>query len=162
VSRCLCAQTLYRSGRRRFQSPQGIEGRASHKDLPFWVGRSVGEGEIPQAKGCLPSRSSARRRTNRRVGAAAACGSCLHREDYERWLSAKLDPRDLSRPFGSEAMRMWPTSTRRKTITPPSVMRLARRRKLSGRPDSETTDARDRVLPRVFAAMVHAGGGASI
>ncbi|HLK83248.1 MAG TPA: SOS response-associated peptidase [Xanthobacteraceae bacterium] len=36
----------------------------------------------------------------------------LHRVDYERWLSAEPDPRDLLRPFGSEALRMWPVSTR--------------------------------------------------
>jgi hypothetical protein len=36
----------------------------------------------------------------------------LHRADYERWLSAESDPRDLLRPFESEAMRIWPVSTR--------------------------------------------------
>jgi putative SOS response-associated peptidase YedK len=32
--------------------------------------------------------------------------------DYARWLSDEPDPRDLMRPFPSEAMRMWPISTR--------------------------------------------------
>jgi putative SOS response-associated peptidase YedK len=32
--------------------------------------------------------------------------------DYERWLSDELDPRDLTRPFPAEPMRMWPISTR--------------------------------------------------
>jgi putative SOS response-associated peptidase YedK len=36
----------------------------------------------------------------------------LHRADYGRWLSAEPDPRDLLRPFESDAMRMWPVSTR--------------------------------------------------
>ena len=36
----------------------------------------------------------------------------LHRADYERWLGADADPRDLLRPFASEALRIWPISTR--------------------------------------------------
>jgi putative SOS response-associated peptidase YedK len=31
---------------------------------------------------------------------------------YVRWLGDKEDPRELRRPFPSEAMRMWPISTR--------------------------------------------------
>ena len=36
----------------------------------------------------------------------------LHRADYERWIGTDPDPRDLLRPFPSEAMRIWPISTR--------------------------------------------------
>ena len=36
----------------------------------------------------------------------------LNRTDYVRWLGEEEDPRELMRPFPSEAMRMWPTSTR--------------------------------------------------
>jgi putative SOS response-associated peptidase YedK len=32
--------------------------------------------------------------------------------DYTRWLGDEPDPHDLIRPFPSEAMRMWPISTR--------------------------------------------------
>src|SRR5215207_521252 len=32
--------------------------------------------------------------------------------DYARWLSDEEDPRDLLRPHRSEAMTMWPVSTR--------------------------------------------------
>src|ERR1700730_5369344 len=32
--------------------------------------------------------------------------------DYARWLGDEADPHDLIRPFPSEAMRMWPISTR--------------------------------------------------
>ena len=32
--------------------------------------------------------------------------------DYVRWLGEEEDPRELMRPFPSEAMRMWPISTR--------------------------------------------------
>jgi putative SOS response-associated peptidase YedK len=32
--------------------------------------------------------------------------------DCIRWLSEEADPRDLLRPFPSEAIRMWPISTR--------------------------------------------------
>jgi len=32
--------------------------------------------------------------------------------DYTRWLSDEPDPGDLMRPFPTEPMRMWPTSTR--------------------------------------------------
>ncbi len=32
--------------------------------------------------------------------------------DYVRWLSEEADPRQLLWPFPSEAMRMWPISTR--------------------------------------------------
>jgi putative SOS response-associated peptidase YedK len=32
--------------------------------------------------------------------------------DYARWLGDEPDPHDLIRPFPSEAMRMWPISTR--------------------------------------------------
>jgi len=32
--------------------------------------------------------------------------------DYARWLSDEPDPRDFMRPFPTEAMRMWPISTR--------------------------------------------------
>ena len=31
---------------------------------------------------------------------------------YARWLGDEADPHDLLRPFPSEAMRMWPISTR--------------------------------------------------
>jgi putative SOS response-associated peptidase YedK len=31
---------------------------------------------------------------------------------YVRWLGEEEDPRELMRPFPSEAMRMWPISTR--------------------------------------------------
>jgi putative SOS response-associated peptidase YedK len=31
---------------------------------------------------------------------------------YVRWLSEEEDPSELMRPFPSEAMRMWPISTR--------------------------------------------------
>jgi putative SOS response-associated peptidase YedK len=36
----------------------------------------------------------------------------LHRADYERWIGTDPDPRDLLGPFASEAMRIWPISTR--------------------------------------------------
>jgi hypothetical protein len=36
----------------------------------------------------------------------------LHRADYDRWLSGEPDPRDLLWPFESDAMRVWPISTR--------------------------------------------------
>jgi putative SOS response-associated peptidase YedK len=36
----------------------------------------------------------------------------LHRGDFDRWLGSEPDPRDLLRSFPSEAMRMWPISTR--------------------------------------------------
>ena len=36
----------------------------------------------------------------------------LSPSDYIRWLSEEADPRELLRPFPSEAMRMWPISTR--------------------------------------------------
>jgi putative SOS response-associated peptidase YedK len=36
----------------------------------------------------------------------------LRRADYERWLGTGADPRDLLRPFESEALRIWRTSTR--------------------------------------------------
>jgi putative SOS response-associated peptidase YedK len=32
--------------------------------------------------------------------------------DYNRWLSAEADPRDLLRPFPVDPMRIWPISTR--------------------------------------------------
>ena len=32
-------------------------------------------------------------------------------KDYLRWLGEETDPRDLMKPFPSEAMRMWPIST---------------------------------------------------
>jgi putative SOS response-associated peptidase YedK len=32
--------------------------------------------------------------------------------DYTRWLGDEPDPHELIRPFPSEAMRMWPISTR--------------------------------------------------
>ncbi|MFS8111454.1 SOS response-associated peptidase [Rhizobium jaguaris] len=32
----------------------------------------------------------------------------LHPEDYERWLSFEPDPHDLTKPFPSELMTMWP------------------------------------------------------
>ena len=32
--------------------------------------------------------------------------------DYDRWLSAEPDPRDLLRPYPADLMRMWPISTR--------------------------------------------------
>ena len=31
---------------------------------------------------------------------------------YVQWLDEEEDPRELMRPFSSEAMRMWPISTR--------------------------------------------------
>jgi len=34
------------------------------------------------------------------------------RGDYERWIGTDPDPRDLLRPFASEALRIWPISTR--------------------------------------------------
>jgi putative SOS response-associated peptidase YedK len=36
----------------------------------------------------------------------------LAASDYVRWLGEEEDPRELMRPFPSEAMRMWPISTR--------------------------------------------------
>jgi putative SOS response-associated peptidase YedK len=36
----------------------------------------------------------------------------LSRSDYVRWLGEEEDPRELMRPFPSEAMRMWPISMR--------------------------------------------------
>ena len=36
----------------------------------------------------------------------------LHRADYERWIGTDPDLRDLLRPFASEALRIWPISTR--------------------------------------------------
>ncbi|KKZ87166.1 SOS response-associated peptidase [Rhizobium phaseoli] len=36
----------------------------------------------------------------------------LRPEDYERWLSADPDPRDLLQPFDAEAMTMWPIARR--------------------------------------------------
>lgn len=33
-------------------------------------------------------------------------------EDYDRWLSAEPDPRDLLQPFRSDLMVIWPISTR--------------------------------------------------
>src|SRR5262249_47931702 len=36
----------------------------------------------------------------------------LHRDDYERWMGTDPDPRDLLRPFASEALRISPISTR--------------------------------------------------
>ena len=36
----------------------------------------------------------------------------LSQSDYIRWLSEEAEPRELLRPFPSEAMRMWPISTR--------------------------------------------------
>jgi putative SOS response-associated peptidase YedK len=36
----------------------------------------------------------------------------LPASDYVRWLGEEGDPRELMRPFPSEAMRMWPISTR--------------------------------------------------
>jgi len=36
----------------------------------------------------------------------------LSPSDYIRWLSEESDPHELLRPFPSEAMRMWPISTR--------------------------------------------------
>jgi putative SOS response-associated peptidase YedK len=36
----------------------------------------------------------------------------LRRGDYERWLSAEGDPRDLLQPFEADPMRMWPVPTR--------------------------------------------------
>ncbi len=32
----------------------------------------------------------------------------LHRDDYNRWLSAEPDPNDLLKPFPAELMKMWP------------------------------------------------------
>jgi len=36
----------------------------------------------------------------------------LARDDYTRWLSDELDPRDLMRPYPAGLMRMWPISAR--------------------------------------------------
>ena len=36
----------------------------------------------------------------------------LSASGYVRWLGEAEDPRELMRPFPSEAMRMWPISTR--------------------------------------------------
>jgi putative SOS response-associated peptidase YedK len=36
----------------------------------------------------------------------------LHRADYERWIGIDPNPRDLLRPLESEALRIWPISTR--------------------------------------------------
>jgi putative SOS response-associated peptidase YedK len=36
----------------------------------------------------------------------------LHRADYERWIGTDPDPCDLLRPSASEALRIWPISTR--------------------------------------------------
>ena len=36
----------------------------------------------------------------------------LSPQDYDRWLSDELDPRELLRPFPAEPMTMWPVSTR--------------------------------------------------
>ncbi|WP_049730652.1 SOS response-associated peptidase [Rhizobium ecuadorense] len=36
----------------------------------------------------------------------------LRRANYERWLSTDPDPRDLIRPFDSDAMTMWPIARR--------------------------------------------------
>jgi putative SOS response-associated peptidase YedK len=36
----------------------------------------------------------------------------LHRADCERWIGTAPDPRNLLRPFASEAPRIWPISTR--------------------------------------------------
>jgi putative SOS response-associated peptidase YedK len=36
----------------------------------------------------------------------------LDRTDYLRWLGEEESPRELMRPFPSEAMRLWPISTR--------------------------------------------------
>ena len=36
----------------------------------------------------------------------------LSPDDYARWLSDEIDPRDLMRPFPAEPMRIWPISTR--------------------------------------------------
>jgi putative SOS response-associated peptidase YedK len=36
----------------------------------------------------------------------------LRPEDYDRWLSAEPEPRDLLRPLSAELMTMWPVSTR--------------------------------------------------
>jgi putative SOS response-associated peptidase YedK len=38
--------------------------------------------------------------------------SILAASDYVRWLGEEEDPRELMRAFPSEAMRMWPISTR--------------------------------------------------
>lgn len=41
----------------------------------------------------------------------------LAREDHERWLSEDPDPRDLLKPFASEAMVKWPISMRVNAVT---------------------------------------------
>lgn len=60
----------------------------------------------------------------------------LHREDYERWLSAEPDPHDLMKPFPAELMTMWPIG--------PNV----------GSPRNDTADILDPIDPDPEPTMI--------